>query len=114
MTFLLNNKQYNVHWAQFGLLRAVMDSSFSSGLTNIGSNWFANATLKIIFHIPLLPEYTNKHEECSKSCYCQKYHNDINIPLAILCCICLITKLKSLCIQEGSMVIQPTARSTIN
>ena len=53
---------------------------------------FGNTTLKTIFHIPLLQEYINKHKECSKNCYCQ-YHNDINVLLATLCCICLIKRL---------------------
>ena len=42
-------------------------------------------------HVPLLHEYKNKHEECSKNCYCQ-YHNDINVLLATLCCVCLIKR----------------------
>ena len=39
-----------------------------------------------------IQEYINKHEECSKNCYCQ-YHNDINVLLATLYCICFIKRL---------------------
>ena len=36
-----------------------MDSSLPSGLTNVGSTWFANASITIILHIFLLQEYIN-------------------------------------------------------
>ena len=78
---------------QFGLLRAVMDSTLPSPLTNLGKYLLANATLQTILHIPFLQEYINKPKECSKNCYCQ-YHNDIiNVLLATLCFICLIKRL---------------------
>ena len=83
-----------------------MDSSLPPGLTSLGNTCFANATLQTI-HISLLQEYINKHKECSKNCYCQ-YHNDKNVLLATLCCICLMKRLKCLCMQEGAKVTQPT------
>ena len=96
----------------------VMDSCLSSGLTNLVNTCFANTTLQTILHIPLLQEYINKHKECSKNCYCQylasypgfrdfyressgtrlcQYHNDINVLLIRLCCICLRKRLKNFC-----------------
>ena len=82
-----------------GSITALSNSSLPSSLTNLGNTCFANATLQAIFYIPFLQEYTNKHKECSKNCYCQ-YHNDINVFLATLCCIYLIKRLQSLCMQD--------------
>ena len=85
-----------------------MDSSLPSGLTNLGNTCFANVTLQAILHIPLLQEYINKLEELNKNYYCQ-FHNDINELNDInACCICLIKRLKYLCMQEGAKVIQST------
>ena len=90
-----------------GLLRAVMDWSLSSVLTNLGNTCFVNVTLQTILHIAFLQEYINKHKDSSKNCYCQ-YHNDINVLLPTLWCIYLIKRLTNLYIHECTKVIQLT------